>query len=191
MAYRMDYFRGTESQVLPLLGSKIKYPAFAIIRDSEASDTCRLAFVNQNNDLEYIRGVTEVDGNYEKQIVNVDELPDVSEGKLDALYIVGENVYLFNGTGYKCINNMDLSEIEALTERVTVLETELANKVNASEIDAKIENAIADYETNYEEVADKVTNLEVANQELTAKVAELEEVIATLENDTPTFVELE
>lgn len=191
MAYRMDYFRGTESQVLPLLGSKIKYPAFAIIRDSEASDTCRLAFVNQNNDLEYIRGVNESDGNYEKQVVNVDKLPDVSEGKLDVLYIVGENVYLFNGTEYKCINNIDLSEIEALTERVVALEAEIANKVNASEIDAKIENAIADYETNYEEVADKVTNLEVANQELTTKVAELEEVIAALENDAPTFVELE
>jgi len=28
MAYQMDFFRGTESQVLANLGGKVKYPAF-------------------------------------------------------------------------------------------------------------------------------------------------------------------
>lgn len=41
------------------------------------------------------------------------------------------------------------------------------------------------------EVNDKIVNLETKNQELTTKVIELEKVVNSLENDTPTFVELE
>lgn len=214
MAYRMDYFRGTESQVLENLGSKIKYPAFAIVRDENESDSCRLAFVNQSNELEYIRGFNESnsESSAEKQIVNTDKLPPESEGKLDVLYIVGEDVYLFNGTAYKCINEMDTSELEALTERVAALETAIADKVSAEEVDAKVEakveesvTAVVDEKVNakVDEVIDEKVNtsvdnsekiiaLEASNQELTTKVSELEEAIAALEeNSAPSFIELE
>lgn len=201
MAYKMDYFRGTESQVLANLGEKIKYPAFAIVRDENESDSCRLAFVNQSNELEYIRGIGNSDSssNVDKQIVNVDKLPEPSEGKLDTLYIVGEEVYIFNGTDYKCINDMDASEFEALTERVSALELAIADKVSAEEVDAKVEekvNAVVD-EVIDEKVSTSVDNnekiaaLEASNQELSAKVAELEETVAVLENNTPSFIELE
>ena len=207
MAYRMDYFRGTEAQVLPLLGDKIKYPAFAIIRDSEESSTCRLAFVNQENELEYIRDANGSSVNCEKQIVNLDALPDVSEAKNDVLYIVGEVVYLFNGTEFKSINSMNSSEVAALTGRVEDLEEAMKSKVTAEEVETKINEkvdaAVEDaVEAKVDAVIDekvsasvddneKVMALESANQELMQKVAKLEEAVEALENDTPVFVELE
>lgn len=160
MSYKMDYFRGTESQVLAnIANNRIKYPAFAIVRDSEDSGSCRLAFVNQNNELEYIRGLDEnkEEVDVEKQIVNVTELPDVSEGKIDMLYIIGEKVYLFNGTEYKCINEMDISEFNALSERVDVLE-----------ISSK-------------EVVDKVAELESKNETINEQIVALEEMLNSLE----------
>lgn len=152
MAYKMDYFRGTEAQVLANLGNKIKYPAFAIVKDVEASDTCRLAFVNQNNELEYIRGLdeNEVETDVEKQIVNVSELPDVSEGKTDMLYIVEEKVYLFNGTEYKCINEMDMSELKALGDRVDTLETSSADIILQ----------VSGLETELSSMSDQIATLE-------------------------------
>ena len=141
MAYKMDYFRGTESQVLAVLGTKIKYPAFAIVKDAEASGSCRLAFVNQNNELEYVRGLdeNEEETDVRKQIVNVEELPDVSEGKTDMLYIIGEKVYLFNGAEYKCINEMSMSDINAIAERVVSLETFSTNAISQiSDLEAEV-----------------------------------------------------
>ena len=86
----------------------------------------------------------------EKQIVNVSELPDVSEGKTDMLYIIGEKVYLFNGTEYKCINEMDMSEFKALGDRVSALETSSADMISK----------VADLETEVGSINEQIVNLE-------------------------------
>ena len=206
MAYQMDFFAGIESKVLAAIGNKVNYPAFIFVRDEEESSTGRLAFVDQNNVLKYIRGENE------SQIVKLELLPDASEGKEDVLYIVGEIAYLFNGEAFKPINSMDSGELEALTERVSALETAIADKVSADEVDTKIEEkveesvtAVVDEKVNakVDEIIDekvntsidnseKIAALEMSNQELTTKVSELEESVAALEeNSAPSFIELD
>ena len=186
-----------ENVVLNVDNGTFSYPSYVYIRDEK-----KLGFVDKDGSLNLIIG------DNEPQIVKLEVLPDVSEGKEDVLYIVGEIAYLFNGEAFKPINSMDSSELEALTERVSALETAIADKVSASEVDAKVEESVStvvDEKVNakVDEVIDekvsesvdnseKITALETSSQELTTKVTELEEAIAALEeNSAPAFIELE
>ena len=116
MAYQMDFFAGIESKVLAAIGDKVQYPAYVFVRDEESSATGRLAFVDQNNVLKYIRGENK------QQVLNVAALPDVSEGDVEVLYIFNGVVYVFDGTEYKAMYKDNTAELEALVERMNELE---------------------------------------------------------------------
>lgn len=190
-----------ENLLINIDNGTFSYPSYLYVRDEN-----KLGFVDKDGSLNLIVG------DNEPQIVKVDVLPDVSEGKENVLYIVGEAVHLFNGEAFIPINSMDSAEIEALTERIVALETAMADKVSAEEVDAKVEakveesvSSVVDEKVNakVDEVIDekvsasvdeneKITALETSNQELSAKVTELEEAIAALEeNSAPAFIELD
>lgn len=157
MAYQMDFFAGIEEKVLASIGNKVNYPAYVFVRDNAESQTGRLAFVDQNNVLKFIRGENK------SQVVNVPALPQVSEGDVDVLYIIGDIVYLFNGTEYKPLGKDHTAELEALTERVV----ELEEKVEVLE---GIEHPTVD-----------ISGLEEKVEELQAKVTDVEDQVNVLD----------
>jgi hypothetical protein len=129
----MDFFAGIESKVLAAIGDKVQYPAYVFVRDEEDSKTGRLAFVDQNNMLKYIRGENK------QQVVKVDELPDIAESDVEVLYIMNGIVYVFDGTEYKPMYKDHTTELKVLDERITLLETnskelEEADKALAEQI---------------------------------------------------------
>lgn len=162
MAYLMDFFAGTEKKVLSAIGTKVQYPAYVFIRDTEDSLTGRLAFVDQNNILKYIRGENK------QQVLKVDILPSVANGDMEVLYIMGDALYLFNGESYVPIHkDYTAIEIEALTARMDAIET-----------------------TN-EELLGKITELETETDTIITQLTEIEEKIVAAEKNSITFVELE
>lgn len=96
----------------------LKYPSWVYVRDKTM-----MAFIDQDLSINLI------EGNNEKQVLNVEELPSVENAKLDVLYILKGIVYTFNGTEftpmYRDVTEeleQIKAEIEALTGRVTILE---------------------------------------------------------------------
>lgn len=96
----------------------LKYPSYVFIRDE-----CKLAFIDKDLSINRIKG------DNENQVINVTELPDVSEAKIDTLYILDGIVYTFNGSEFKPMYKDVTAEleqikeqIEALTGRITTLE---------------------------------------------------------------------
>ena len=78
----------------------------------------------------------------EPRVVAVDALPEAGEPGI--IYIVGEIVYIYAGGKFIAIS--ESTDLTALKEHVSVfedkvaaLEAEMANKINAEEVDAKIE----------------------------------------------------
>lgn len=96
----------------------LTYPSWVYVRDKTM-----MAFIDQDSSINLI------EGNNEKQVVNVDVLPSVDDAKEDVLYIFEGIVYTFNGTDFTPMYR-DVTEelkqikadIEALTGRVTTLE---------------------------------------------------------------------
>ena len=150
MAYRMDFFAGIESKVLAAIKSeKVKYPAYVFVRDEEASNTGRLAFVDQNNVLKFIRGENK------QHVLHVDILPE--NGDVEVLYIMDGIVYVFDGEDYNPMYKDHTADIEELKERVDSLEAadiEIAEKVTDLETEA---NAISE---QIAEIEDKLEVLE-------------------------------
>ena len=96
----------------------LTYPSWVYVRDKTM-----MAFIDQDSSINLI------EGNNEKQVVNVDILPSVDDAKEDVLYIFEGIVYTFNGTDftpmYRDVTDeleQIKAEIEALTGRVTTLE---------------------------------------------------------------------
>lgn len=95
----------------------LKYPAWVYVRDKTM-----MAFIDQDLSINLIEGNN-------KSVINVTELPDISEAKMDTLYILDGIVYTFNGSEFKPMYKDVTAEleqikeqIEALTGRVTTLE---------------------------------------------------------------------
>jgi hypothetical protein len=82
----------------------------------------------------------------EDEVIAVDSLPET--GKAGVIYLVGKAVYIWHDNEFVAISeSTDLSVFES---RVVALETEIATKANAEEVDAKIaqiESGIADVAT--------------------------------------------
>lgn len=152
MAYRMDFFAGIESKVLAAIkASKVQYPAYVFVRDDVESKTGRLAFVDQNNVLRYIRGENK------QYVVKVDVLPEVEKGDVEVLYILNGIVYTFDGTEYRPMYKDNTEKLEALTERIESLES--ADTL----------------------MSEKIANLEAENATMAEQIAELEDKIETLD----------
>ena len=174
MAYQMDFFAGVEEKVLAAIGTKVKYPAYVFIRDNEESVTGRLAFVDQNNTLKYIRGENK------QHVVNINELPSVDKGDVEVLYIMNGIVYVFDGTEYKPINNEPSAELDSLTEKLDGLTEQvgtLEEKVN--EFETKV-GELDGLKEKVNEFETKIGNLETKAEELEAKDVTLAEQIEAL-----------
>lgn len=137
MAYRMDFFAGIESKVIAAIeSSKVKYPAFVFVRDENESTTGRLAFVDQNNILKYVRGENK------QHVLYVSELPE--NGDVEVLYIMDGIVYVFDGENYNPMYKDNTAELEELTERVSSLEVSNADVVEKL-------NTVTEQMTEFEE----------------------------------------
>lgn len=136
MAYRMDFFAGTYEKVIAAIESgKVSYPAYVLIRDEAKPDTIQIGFVDKGNVLK----LSEDKNESEKQIINVETLPDVSEGNVDKLYIVAnKDAYIFNGEEFAPIAIDRGAEIAELAEKLTTLEEKVdANDEKANHVFTK------------------------------------------------------
>lgn len=163
MAYQMDFFAGVESKVLAAVGSKVKYPAYIFVRDNEASETGRLAFVDQNNQLKFIRGENK------QQVVNVVELPSV--GELDVLYVKDGIVYVWTGVEFKPQFVDHTAELEALNDKIILIGTKID----------ELDQTDAELSAKDVELEAKITELVAKDNELVSKDGEFEAKLAKLE----------
>lgn len=122
MAYAMNFFSANtyESVMNGIAAGKVQYPSYVFIRSEDGSETGRLAFVDQGNVLKFIRG----EGEAKQYVVRADELPET--GDTEVIYIVGKQVYTFDGTDFNPIGTDHTAELEALTKQVTDLEEKVA-----------------------------------------------------------------
>ena len=144
MSYMMDFFASdSESKVLSALADgKVQYPAYVFIRDEE-NNTGRLAFVDKNNTLKYIRD------DDKKQVVNMESLPDIADGDTEVLYVVDGVLYLFDGMAYQKVSTEFTEEVTILENKVTNLETE--NEELIAKV-AELEEAIANLSPTFVEL---------------------------------------
>lgn len=150
----------------------LSYPAYVFVRDEH-----KLGFVDKDNELILILG------DNKKQVLNVEELPDVASGDKEVLYVYNGVVYVFDGEKYIPSYKDHTSELEALTARIETLE----EKVSAIESSG---GGSGGGSTTDAETLERITELE-------GKVTTLETEIETLNTTVEeiqtgfTFVELE
>lgn len=153
MAYQMAFFAANTLEKLKenISAGKVSYPAYVFIRD-EGADTGRLAFIDQGNVIKLINDGEE-SAEQKKQVVKVDALPET--GDVETLYILDGIVYVFDGTEFKAQYVDHTAELEALDERITIVEeslTDLADEV--VKLDEKAEHS-------YEKVKYEFTDVPV------------------------------
>lgn len=89
-------------------------------------------------------GVTRIVQN-KTQVVRVDELP-TADGDENVVYIYNNEGYIWDGT--KCVSLSKSADVTALETQVSTLATQMENKVDASEVqsmvDEAVETAVAD-----------------------------------------------
>lgn len=125
MAYVMSFFAGEYEKILPNIESgKVSHPAYVFVRDNIDSTTGRLAFIDKNNEVKFIRGENK------QVIVRVDVLPSIENADSEVIYIVaGKTAYVFDGEQFNSLGNDHTAEIEALTTKVV----ELEDRIDTSE----------------------------------------------------------
>lgn len=108
----------------------VSYPAYCFIRSADDETVGQLAFIDKGNVVKMIKGDTK------QQVVYVDELPDVSEGDSDVLYVVGTICYKFDGEKFVSLGVDHTADIKDLDSRITTLEEstgEMADKIKTLE----------------------------------------------------------
>lgn len=128
MAYQMAFYAASSIDKInaAISSGQVSYPAYVFIR-SENETIGQLGFVDKDNTLRLIKGENK------QQVVNVNELPDVSDGDQEVLYICNGIVYSFDGKQFIPSYKDNTAEIEALTKKVGTIETK------SSELEGKIE----------------------------------------------------
>lgn len=123
MAYQMAFFAADSLEILKsaITNGTVSYPAYVFIRDAEGDSSGQLMYIDKNNTVKQVKNESK------KQVVNVDSLPDISDGDNEVLYICNGVVYSFDGEKYIPAYKDHTSEIESLTEKITTLEKENAS----------------------------------------------------------------
>lgn len=118
MAYQMAFFAAPTIEKIQaaISAGTVSYPAYVFIRSEDDDSVGQLGFVDQGNVLKLIKGENK------QQVVNVDVLPNVSEGDSEVLYICDGIVYSFDGEKFVPAYKDHTADIEDLDSRVTTLE---------------------------------------------------------------------
>ena len=144
----------------------ISYPAWMYCRDEK-----KLGFVERDGSFVLMKG------DNKEQVVYLDKLPEISDGDTEVLYIVGTICYKFDGSKFVMLGKDHTAELEALTERVSNLESKTTNlETKVTELESKV----VDLETKTDELDTKVINLETKVVYLEATDATLAEQIKAL-----------
>lgn len=117
MAYQMAFFAADSLEVLQsaIKNGTVSYPAYVFIRDAGGSSG-QLMYIDKNNTVKQVKNESK------KQVVNIESLPDISDGDNEVLYICKGVVYSFDGEKYIPAYKDCTSEIESLTEKISALE---------------------------------------------------------------------
>lgn len=112
---------------------------------SGAIDAYDILFVKDENGKPYV-GWIDKDGNKvivqeDEQIVFIEDESLPETGEKGKIYIFGENSYFWDGTEF--VNMCKPADL-------TALEKEIATKADAEEVDAKIEEKMAELNSAYE-----------------------------------------
>lgn len=99
----------------------------------------KFGWIDKNGEKVFIEG--------EQYVITVDELP-TSNGKENVIYIYNNIGYVWNGT--ECVPLTQSVDVSSLQASIKKLEDEIATKVDAEEVDAKIEEKITEINTGYE-----------------------------------------
>lgn len=75
------------------------------------------------------------------QVIKVDELP-TENGDENVIYLYNHEAYVWDGT--KCVSIAKSADLTILETQVSNLETQITNKVDASEVQAMVNNAVND-----------------------------------------------
>lgn len=132
MAYQMAFFAADSLEILKsaITNGTVSYPAYVFIRDAEGDSSGQLMYIDKNNTVKQVKNESK------KQVVNVDSLPDISDGDNEVLYICNGVVYTFNGEKFIPAYKDCTSEIEELTEKISALEktdADLTDRLTALE----------------------------------------------------------
>ena len=105
-------------------------------------DAYDILFVKDADGNPYV-GWIDKDGNKvivkDEKIVRVDELP-TADGNENVVYIYNNEGYIWDGT--QCVPISKSTDLTALETQVSDLETEIANKVDATTVEEMITTAI-------------------------------------------------
>ena len=117
---RITFASGTYEKIQSAITQGVLvYPSYAFITDEN-----KLAFIDKDLDIRIIVG------NNKKQVLQVDELPQVYQADVETLYIFNNIVYTFNGERFTPmyvdytdkIEQLEL-DIEELKQKVEQLES--------------------------------------------------------------------
>lgn len=115
------------------------------------TDTNMLAFIHPTEKV-----IHYIVGNNKTQVLRLSELPEVSEGDEEVLYIVDNIVYTFNGTEYVETYSTLAEVVEGKADAATTLEGYgITDADTSEEVDEKITSALGDI-TDGETVAEYI-----------------------------------
>lgn len=86
-----------------------------------------------------------------KQVVRVEELPTI-DGDESVVYLFENKGYVWDILQQKCVPMAESVDVSELTGKVNILEEQVAEKINAEDVDSKINKAMSDvkkYEIAY------------------------------------------
>lgn len=118
MAYTMMFYTVTSESVLlaAIESGKVKYPSYVMIKDTGEDNTIRLVFIDKGNVIKNVK-------NDSKQYVKtLDILPDINEGELDTIYLVGKNAYIFDGEEFVSLGVDNTADIKKLNDKIDAVD---------------------------------------------------------------------
>lgn len=149
MADKAKHAFGSSANIQSALAAG-KIDEFDILFLDGDTDEPKVGWVDKNGKVVIVRT--------EDEVVVVDALPET--GIVGSIYVFGEDAYIWNGEKFvNLCKPTDVSELKdqlvALEEKDAVIEAEIAEKANAEDVAASVEQAKADAVVESNAYADK------------------------------------
>ena len=129
MAEQARHAYGTSANIQTALTNGVidAYDVLFLDGDTEP----KIGWVDKNGNVRIVE--------YPTQVVTVDQLPVA--GEENVIYIYNDEAYIWNGT--QCVTISKATDVSALEENITALETAMATKVDEATVDSKISEAVS------------------------------------------------